>query len=137
QLQFGPDGMLYAGIGDRQTGTNARSTANPYGKILRLNPASGGAAADNPFGSVVWIYGLRNPWRFSFDRVTRDIAIGDVGENTWGEVNWGTSRGRGMDFGWDDSEGDGSVGTDPIIEHDHNNEGWNAVVGGYVVRDPG
>jgi glucose/sorbosone dehydrogenase len=139
QLQFGPDGMLYASIGDRKDGANAESTTNPYGKILRLNPATGGAAAGNPFGSVVWAYGLRNPWRFSFDRVTHDIAIGDVGENTWEEIDWGAypGRGGGVDFGWPDSEGeDGTGGTDPIITHNHS-EGFQAIVGGYVVRDQG
>ncbi|HEX5622638.1 MAG TPA: PQQ-dependent sugar dehydrogenase [Solirubrobacteraceae bacterium] len=140
QLQFGPDGMLYASIGDAQDGNNADSTGNPYGKILRLNPA-GGAAAGNPFGNVVWAYGLRNPWRFSFDRVTHDIVIGDVGSDgdlAREEINWGAapSRARGVDFGWPDAEGfGGSGGTRPILAYDHND--FRAIVGGYVVRDPG
>jgi hypothetical protein len=137
QLQFGPDGMLYASIGDREFRDNAKDTGNPYGKVLRLNPATGGAASGNPFG-VVWAYGLRNPWRFSFDRGTGDIAIGDVGDQTWEEIDWGAApnRARGVNFGWPDSEGLGSVGTDPIVARNHN-EGFCAIVGGYVVRDPG
>jgi hypothetical protein len=140
QLQFGPDGMLYASIGDAQSGANAQNTGNPYGKILRLNPA-GGAAAGNPFGNVVWAYGLRNPWRFSFDRATGDIAIGDVGSDgavAREEINWGVApgRARGVNFGWPDSEGMSGAGQHPIIEHGES-EGWQAVVGGYVVRDQG
>jgi glucose/arabinose dehydrogenase len=140
QLQFGPDGMLYASIGDAQDGSNAESTGNPYGKILRLNPA-GGAAAGNPFGTVVWAYGLRNPWRFSFDRSTGDIAIGDVGsdgDQAREEINWGVAPGRakGVDFGWPDAEGFGGTGGQrPIIAHDHTT--FHAIVGGYVVRDQG
>jgi hypothetical protein len=138
QLQFGPDGMLYASIGDAQDSSNAPDTGVPYGKVLRLNPATGGAAAGNPFGNVVWAYGLRNPWRFSFDRATGDIAIGDVGENTWEEINWGAApgRGRAVNFGWPASEGMGSSGTNPIVAHSHS-DGWRAIVGGYVVRDQG
>jgi hypothetical protein len=140
QLQFGPDGMLYASIGDAQDGSNAQSTGNPYGKILRLNPA-GGAAAGNPFGNEVWAYGLRNPWRFSFDRGTGDIVIGDVGSDgnlAREEINWGTApgRARGVNFGWPGAEGfGGSGGQRPILAHDHN--AFRAIVGGYVVRDPG
>jgi glucose/sorbosone dehydrogenase len=140
QLQFGPDGMLYASIGEAQDPPNAQNTGNPYGKILRLNPA-GGAAAGNPFGNVVWAYGLRNPWRFSFDRATGDIAIGDVGSDgavAREEINWGIApgRARGVNFGWPGSEGMSGAGQHPIIEHDES-EGWQAVVGGYVVRDQG
>ncbi|HET8759408.1 MAG TPA: PQQ-dependent sugar dehydrogenase [Solirubrobacteraceae bacterium] len=139
QLQFGPDGMLYVSTGDNHGNPSpARDTDSPLGKILRIDPATGGPAAGNPFGNTVWAYGLRNPWRFSFDRGTGDIAIGDVGADTWEEIDWGAApgRGAGVDFGWPDSEGVGSVGTDPIVAHNHS-DGWHAIVGGYVVRDPG
>ena len=137
QLQFGPDGMLYVSTGDGHDRDNAQNTGSQLGKILRLNPATGGAAAGNPFGTV-WAYGLRNPWRFSFDRGTGDIAIGDVGDATWEEIDWGAApgRARGVNFGWPESEGMGSFGTNPIIAHKHD-EGFLAIVGGYVVRDPG
>ena len=139
QLQFGPDGMLYVSIGDNAERDNAKATSNPFGKILRLNPATGGAADGNPYG-VVWSYGLRNPWRFSFDRASGDIAIGDVGEGTWEEIDWGAApgRARGVNFGWPDSEGVGNTGQDPIIEHGHSGDDpFCAIVGGYVVRDSG
>src|SRR3954468_5452695 len=129
QLQFGPDGNLYVSVGDRQDGSNAQDlTDNPYGKILQLDLAG---------GYSVWSYGLRNPWRFSFDRGTGDIAIGDVGENTWEEVDWGAAPGSGqnVNFGWPDAEGpDGSGGQRPIVARNHS-EGFCAIVGGYVVRD--
>jgi glucose/sorbosone dehydrogenase len=141
QLQFGPDGMLYVSTGDGHNSGNAQNTSSLLGKILRLDPATGGAAAGNPFGRV-WAYGLRNPWRFSFDRANGDMSIGDVGNNTWEEVNWAPSpaRGRGMNFGWPDCEGPDPMhtcGESPIAAHDHANDNWCAVVGGYVVRDPG
>jgi hypothetical protein len=136
QLQFGPDGMLYVSTGDGHDSANAQNTSSQLGKILRLNPATGGAAAGNPFGNTVWAYGLRNPWRFSFDRATGDIAIGDVGSDgsqAREEVNWGVApgRARGVNFGWPNTEGDGA-----IVAHPHS-DGFCAIVGGYVVRDPG
>jgi glucose/arabinose dehydrogenase len=139
QLQIGPDGMLYVSIGDNGESAKAGTTDNPYGKILRLNPA-GGAAPGNPFGNVVWAYGLRNPWRFSFDRTTGDIAIGDVGSDppqAREEINWGTAPGRasGVNFGWPDGEGMSGPGQHPIIEHNHDT--FQAIVGGYVIRDQG
>jgi glucose/sorbosone dehydrogenase len=138
QLQIGPDGMLYVSTGEGHDRDNAEDTSSPLGKILRLNPITGNAAADNPYGNAVWSWGLRNPWRFSFDRATGDIAIGDVGDQSWEEINWGAvpNRGKASNFGWPDSEGDGSTGTDPIVAHNHN-EGFCAIVGGYVVRDAG
>jgi hypothetical protein len=130
QLQFGPDGKLYLTIGaPPDDAGSATDLGVPYGKILQLNLAG---------GYSVWSYGLRNPWRFSFDRGTGDIAIGDVGEGSWEEIDWGAAPGRaqGVNFGWPDSEGpDGSVGQKPILWHDHSS--FCAIVGGYVVRDPG
>jgi hypothetical protein len=130
QLQFGPDGKLYASVGDAANGANAQNPAVPYGKVLQLD--LGG-------GYSVWSSGLRNPWRFSFDRATGDLAVGDVGENTWEEIDWSASptRGHNVNFGWPDAEGpDGIGGQRPIIAQNHSG-GFCAIVGGYVVRDPG
>jgi glucose/arabinose dehydrogenase len=81
QLQFGPDGFLYAGTGDgggsNDPGDNAQDRNSELGKILRVNAHTGTAAPGNPFGTRVWSYGLRNPWRFTFDRATGDLVIGD------------------------------------------------------------
>jgi glucose/arabinose dehydrogenase len=132
QLQFGPDGSLYVSIGDAQTGANAQNLSVPYGKINRLNLNG---------GYTVWSHGLRNPWRFSFDRSTGDLIVGDVGESTWEEIDWSAAptRGQGVDFGWPDAEGpDGTGGQRPIAAHRHNPpDAFCAIVGGYVVRDPG
>jgi hypothetical protein len=129
QLQFGPDGGLYVSIGDRATGANAQNPNVPYGKIVKL---------DLQGGYSVWSSGLRNPWRFSFDRPTGDIAIGDVGENNWEEIDWsaGPTSGQGVNFGWPAAEGpSGTGGVRPIVVHDHTT--FHAIVGGYVVRDAG
>jgi hypothetical protein len=137
QLQFGPDGMLYVSTGDGHDSSNAQDTSSLLGKILRLVPTTGAAAPGNPHGRV-WAYGLRNPWRFSFDRGTGDIAIADVGASTWEEIDWGAAptRARDYNFGWPDCEGpSGSCPVGPIIWHNHS-EGFCAIVGGYVVRDP-
>jgi hypothetical protein len=138
QLQIGPDGMLYASTGEGHESANAQDTSSPLGKILRLDPATGGAAAGNPHG-IVWAYGLRNPWRFSFDRLTGDIAIGDVGQSQFEEIDWGPAPGRARDFnfGWPACEGFGACGQNPILVQDHSTDGFCAIVGGYVVRDPG
>jgi Glucose / Sorbosone dehydrogenase len=133
QLQFGPDGALYMSIGDALTSSNAQDlTDNPYGKVLRLNLAG---------GYSVWSYGLRNPWRFSFDRSTGDMIIGDVGESTWEEIDWSAAptRGQNVNWGWPDAEGpDGMGGQRPVAWHAHNPpDTFCAIVGGYVVRDPG
>ena len=144
QLQFGPDGMLYVSTGDggANSGT-AELTGNELGKILRIDPATGAAAPGNPFGNRVWSYGLRNPWRFSFDRATGDMIIGDVGAGSWEEINWAPApaRGAGLNFGWDNCEGPDathSCGEHPVVSMDHGgDDAFLAIVGGYVVRDPG
>ena len=147
-LVFGPDGYLYAGLGDGGSQgdphENAENTNVLLGKILRLDVDSAepyAVPADNPFGNEVWAYGLRNPWRFSFDRSTGDLYIGDVGASNWEEIDFlpaGSSG--GANFGWDhregahDYEGGGPEGMiDPVAEYSHP-EGGCSVTGGYVYR---
>ncbi|HEX6386267.1 MAG TPA: PQQ-dependent sugar dehydrogenase [Anaerolineae bacterium] len=156
-LKFGPDGYLYAGLGDGGSAGdpegNGQNPATLLGTILRLDVDGGGEGdyaipADNPFvdntsdRDEVWAYGLRNPWRFSFDRQTGDLYIADVGQTTWEEVNFqpaGSSGGE--NYGWNIMEGnhcyrsqtcqvDGLVL--PIFEYDHS-QGCS-ITGGYIYR---
>lgn len=163
-IVFGPDGLLYIGFGDGggaddQHGAkgNGQDLGTLLGKILRIDPRQSGSdpytvPADNPFVSTagarseIWSWGLRNPWRFSFDRSTGGLAIGDVGQGDVEEVDWSRSpvRGRGVNFGWRPWEGtrrmpqystetaDGAVF--PVLEYRHGRSGCS-VTGGYVVRD--
>jgi glucose/arabinose dehydrogenase len=149
-LAFGPDGYLYAGLGDGGASGdpfgNAQSLNTLLGKILRINVDSKepyAIPADNPFGNEIWAYGLRNPWRISFDRLTGDLYIADVGQDKWEEVNF-VPRGSpgGMNFGWDYYEGTHeydppSAGVSelwyPVAEYSHA-EGGCSVTGGYVYR---
>ncbi|HEX7620883.1 MAG TPA: PQQ-dependent sugar dehydrogenase [Anaerolineales bacterium] len=153
-LAFGPDGSLYIGSGDGgsegdpdRTGQNAQTL---LGKLLRINVEPSGTYSippDNPFigGSgkpEIWAYGLRNPWRFSFDRLTGNLYIGDVGQEAWEEVDFvpvGTHG--GMNFGWSFYEGlhsyqdqptAGMTFTRPVAEYSHSD--GCAVTGGYVYR---
>ena len=120
QLQFGPDGKLYIGMGDGGSGGDPRNLAQDLtsllGKMLRIDVDAGVPYAippDNPFvgdpnaRDEIWAYGLRNPWRFSFDRVTGDLLIGDVGQGSWEEIDLqpSTSAG-GENYGWRLMEGD-------------------------------
>jgi glucose/arabinose dehydrogenase len=147
-LTFGPDGYLYAGLGDGGSQGdpfgNAQNTGVLLGKILRLDVDSAEPYAipsDNPFGNEVWHYGLRNPWRISFDRLTKDLYIGDVGSGEWEEIDFlEAGSPGGTNFGWDfregahDYEGNAPDGlTDPIAEYSHS-EGGCSVTGGYVYR---
>ena len=167
QLAFGPDGMLWFGPGDgRGPGDPLRSgqdRSQLHGKILRLDPRPGRrlAPAGNPFlrgggAKLVWAYGLRNPYRFSFDRLTGDLAIGDVGQSLVEEIDFvarNTRLWKGANFGWSVMEGryrfQRATPLDlrparrrqlprryvaPVIEHLHS-RGWCAIIGGYVVRD--
>jgi hypothetical protein len=157
QIEWGPDGYLWFAIGDGGGGDDqfghARDLASPLGKLLRIDPRAGNAGSytippNNPFGTAVWAYGLRNPFRFSFDRGTGDLWIGDVGQDTREEVDRVTAAGglgRGADYGWACREGtftgpkDCTVGSNyvaPVWDYD-STSGTHAVTGGYLVRDPG
>src|SRR5215216_1798201 len=120
QLQFGPDGYLYISTGDGGGGDdqfdNARHLNVLNGKLLRINPHQGGASpytvpASNPYvgragRDEIFSYGLRNPWRFSFDSANGNLAIGDVGQGAWEEIDYATlSRAKGSYFGWPTWEG--------------------------------
>jgi hypothetical protein len=150
QLQFGPDGLLYLGTGDgggandRGTGrpsNNAQDLSSRLGKILRLNPQSSAPPE-------IYAYGLRNPWRFSFDRQTHDLVIGDVGQGAREEVDFSRAgTPAGTNYGWVCWEGtlkntsaspqcDPSNDVFPVLEKNHGSDGYCAIVGGYVVRDP-
>ena len=158
QLQFGPDGALYIGMGDGgRAGDpwgNAQNLQVLLGKLLRIQVtgvATYTIPADNPFVDQpadgarpeVWASGLRNPWRFSFDRATGDLYIADVGQNQYEEVNFQPADSRGGEnYGWNVMEGAhcykppaacGAQGlTLPIAEYDHS-QGCS-ITGGYVYR---
>ena len=147
-LAFGPDGYLYAGLGDGGLAgdpqKNGQNTTSLLGKILRLDVNNGetySIPSDNPFGNEVWAYGLRNPWRISFDRQTGDLYIGDVGQGQWEEIDYLSADSQGgANFGWSIMEGghgyDGLAQPDmllPVAEYSHS-EGGCSVTGGYVYR---
>jgi glucose/arabinose dehydrogenase len=153
-IKFGPDGYLYIGMGDGggqgdQHGSigNGQNRKVLLGKLLRIdvtNQDTYTIPRDNPFGTEVWAYGLRNPWRFSFDRSTGDLYIADVGQNDFEEVNFQpASSNGGENYGWRIMEGlhcyDPSEGCDqsglvlPIAEYSHA-EGGCSITGGYVYR---
>src|SRR3954453_1077961 len=164
QLQFGPDGDLDISTGDGGGGDdqfdNARHLNVLNGKLLRNNPPEHGSSRytsprDNPYvgkpgRDEIFSYGLRNPWRFSFDSANRNLAIGDVGQSAWEEIDFVTrSRAKGSYFGWPTWEGnalhDGSR-RDPNRNHrppifpievkNHGSDGYCAIIGGYVVHNP-
>jgi glucose/arabinose dehydrogenase len=158
QLAFGPDGFMYIAFGDGGSGGdplgNGQNKNTMLGKLLRIGVDAPFAAgkqyaipSDNPFASggglpEIWAYGLRNPWRFSFDRVTGQLFAGDVGQDNWEEVDLIT---KGGNFGWNIMEGmhcyPSSVTSCnmtglmlPITEYDHSAAGGDAVIGGFVYR---
>jgi glucose/arabinose dehydrogenase len=148
QLQFGKDGLLYISMGEAGNGANAQTLGNPLGKILRIDPhgsapGAHGIPSTNPFtGSPtpeIWSLGLRNPFRFSFDHLTGDLIIGDVGASSREEVDFSPASaglGRGANYGWPDCEGfSGSCGgfTPPVLDYPHSAP-CNAIIGGYVYR---
>jgi glucose/arabinose dehydrogenase len=157
QVLFGPDGMLYLGLGDGGSEGDpqgrGQSLSDFLGSILRIDVHAAspyGVPADNPFVGQsgaqpeIWSYGLRNPWRFSFDRATGDLYIADVGQNNYEEVDVApasSGNGRALNFGWNIMEGmhcyvastcDQTGLTLPNFEYAHN-QGCS-VTGGYVYR---
>ncbi|MGH7630425.1 MAG: PQQ-dependent sugar dehydrogenase [Gemmatimonadales bacterium] len=158
QLTFGPDGYLYVGLGDGGDANdpqgNGQSLTTLLGKLLRIDVDGGVPYAippDNPFAATaaaraeIWSYGLRNPWRFSFDRLTGDLYIGDVGQREIEEIDVSpaaSGAGRGVNYGWDVMEGrecfEPSSGCDqsglvlPAAQYNHGD--GCSVTGGYVYR---
>lgn len=155
-IKFGPDGMLYVGMGDGGSGGDPYNRAQDgnslLGKMLRLDPDNppNYVPSDNPFvsnGSVrneVWALGLRNPWKFSFDRQTGDMWIGDVGQNAYEEIDFEPAgSGGGYNWGWRCYEGDAAYDTSgcggsssydsPIHDYSHSG-GACTVIGGFVYR---
>ncbi|ADB51113.1 PQQ-dependent sugar dehydrogenase [Conexibacter woesei] len=160
QLQFGPGGLLYLAPGDGgRTAATARDNTTLLGKLLRIDPrrtatAAYSVPADNPYVTgggrpEIWARGLRNPFRFSFDRATGDLILGDVGQSTTEEINIvraADGGGRAADFGWDVCEGSFLLGrndrpctlggaTLPAIDK-FASDGYRSIIPGYVVRDP-
>jgi uncharacterized repeat protein (TIGR03806 family) len=155
-LQFGPDGMLYVGVGDGGLASlrTSQDLQNLEGSLLRIDPRSlpDLVPPDNPFVSLpgargeIFHFGLRNPWRFSFDRATGDLWIGDVGAGSFEEIDYlpaGTPG--GVDFGWPDCEGNVPYKSNPcdpsdpdrvfpVLQYDHGSSGGRSVTGGYVYR---
>ena len=149
-IAFGPDGLLYIGFGDGGSGgdpqRNGQNLNTRLGKILRIDvdgAAPFAVPADNPFAQgggepTIWAYGLRNPWRFSFDRTTGDLWAGDVGQNAWEEVDRIV---RGGNYGWNVREGlhcyqptncPSGEFIDPVAEYGHDQ--GQSITGGFVYR---
>ena len=169
-ILFGPDGYLYIGLGDGGSGgdpqNRAQSMNSLLGKMLRIDVDGGGFPSDcgsvgnygipqnNPFRDgaggdcdEIWALGLRNPWRWSFDRDTGDMYIGDVGQNIWEEIDYEPWNSTGaLNFGWRCYEGNHTYNTNgcgaqgqyefPIVEYDQRISNRAAVTGGYVYRGP-
>ncbi|KAB2591347.1 PQQ-dependent sugar dehydrogenase [Streptomyces arboris] len=154
-IKFGPDGHLYIAFGDGGSGGdphgNGQNLDTLLGKILRIDPTGGepyAIPADNPFVAEdgakdeIWAYGLRNPWRFSFDAGTGDLLIGDVGQSEWEEIDWAPASSKGGEnYGWSSMEGNHPFrgGTEPanhvppVHEYDRSGLGCS-VTGGFVYR---
>lgn len=140
-INFGSDGCLYISFGDGGSqgdpDGNGQDTGEPMASILRVDPATGMAAPGNPgFGDPrIWVYGLRNPWRTSFDRLTGDFYIGDVGQGTWEEVNVVPAGSVDFNFGWNVAEGpDGDQAGKRLPAKAHPRGEGTSVTGGYVYR---
>jgi len=151
---FGPDGLLYLGLGDGGSGgdphQNGQNLQTLLGKILRIDVDQGspyGIPADNPFAKggglpEIWAYGLRNPWRFSFDKANGNMYIADVGQDSWEEVDFvAAGTPGGLNFGWSYFEGmhpfqgqppAGTQFVQPVAEYSHS-QGCS-ITGGYVYR---
>ncbi len=157
-LNFGPDGYLYIGMGDGGSGGDPGNRAqNPnelLGKMLRIDVDGGTPYAippDNPFiltqgyQNEIWAVGLRNPWRYSFDKLTGDLWIGDVGQNEWEEINFQpASSTGGENYGWRCYEGNATFNTSgcgstgnyafPVAVYPNNFSSGCSLTGGYVYR---
>ncbi len=160
-LNFGPDGYLYIATGDGGSGgdpgNRAQNLNTLLGKLLRIDIDNGtpyGIPADNPFFNdgddntlaEIWAYGLRNPWKFSFDSQTNDLWIADVGQDIYEEINMVTSTASGLNYGWRCYEGNATYNTSgcpasntltfPIAEYSHNDSGnfKCSITGGYIYR---
>ena len=161
-IEFGPDGLLYIGLGDGGSGgdpgNRSQNLNTLLGKVLRIDPQGDGFPSDpdrnytippdNPFVGVagedeIWAYGLRNPWRFSFDRSNGDLFIGDVGQNAWEEIDLEPAASAGgANYGWRCYEGNHPFNTtgcggpedyvSPVLEYPHS-QGCS-VTGGYRYR---
>ncbi|MBO8141153.1 MAG: PQQ-dependent sugar dehydrogenase [Firmicutes bacterium] len=157
-MAFGPDGYLYIGTGDGGRAgdpwNNAQNLGTLLGKLLRIDVDRGvpyGIPPDNPFAGrpgargEIWAYGLRNPWKFSFDRATGDLYIADVGQNLWEEINFEpAAHSGGRNYGWNRMEGahcyPGGSRCDtrglvmPVAEYRHRPDMGCSITGGYVYR---
>ena len=160
-MQFGPDRMLYIGMGDGGAGgdpqNRAQNRGELLGKMLRIDVGEAGTTpsngrysvpGDNPFVGdrgarpEIWSYGLRNPWRFSFDSEDGGLWIGDVGQNAWEEVDYAPPGSSGQNWGWDRWEGNhrypaGSSASKtgyvfPVLDYSHDD--GQSITGGYVYR---
>jgi glucose/arabinose dehydrogenase len=148
-INFGTDGCLYVSYGDggnqddhHPTGDgNGQNTSEPLGSILRVDPATGMAAPGNPgyMDGRIWIYGVRNPWRWSFDRMNGDMYVGDVGQGAWEEIDISPAGMGDLNLGWNVMEGththEGNPTPSmrpPAIEYDHGT--GQSITGGYVYR---
>ncbi len=154
QISFGPDGMLYIGLGDGGSGGDpqghGQNRATLLGALLRIDVDGGDPYAtppDNPFvgdpdaRGEIWGYGLRNPWRFAFDVEGGDVYIADVGQSSWEEVHVLAADSGGANYGWNVMEGmhcyranscDMSGLVMPVVEYDHGD--GCSVTGGFVYR---
>ena len=157
-LKFGPDGYLYIGLGDGGSANDpenrAQNTQTLLGKMLRIDIDNGSPYSippSNPYANnanvldEIWAIGLRNPWKFSFDKQTGDLWIGDVGQAQWEEIDFQSSLSPGGEnYGWKCFEGNntfsgfGCNGTyiPPIVEYNHQGFTHCSVTGGYVYRGP-
>lgn len=157
-LKFGPDGYLYIGLGDGGSGgdpqANGQKRTTFLGKMLRIDVVGGtpyAVPADNPFVNdattldEIWALGLRNPWRFSFDRQTGDLWIGDVGQDSWEEIDFQPASSiGGENYGWRCYEGTHTFNTSncpnvseltmPVAEYANSGSLGCSVTGGFVYR---
>jgi glucose/arabinose dehydrogenase len=153
-ITFGPDGMLYVGLGDGGSGgdplNSGQDVGTLLGSILRIDVNAGdpyAIPADNPFVNdpaardEIWAYGLRNPWRFAFDREADVLFVADVGQNSWEEVNAVPASAGALNFGWRLMEGNHCFNPPscspnglvrPVVEYDHDD--GCSITGGFVYR---